>query len=327
MPVDKDVLYSVVVPVYNSEKTIVKLVNGVINILEIYGELFEIILVDDCSNDQSWKLIKNIAKDNQNIISIQLMRNFGQGSATLAGLESSSGKFIITMDDDLQHPPEELPKLIESIHADEDIDVVIGTPEEKIHHKVRNYGSSFVNKMNTLFLGKPEDLRFTGFRIIRKNVVDALLLFNIPYPALGPMIVNTTSRVKNIEFKHEKRVHGKSNYSLRKLLKQFLSNFIGYSVLPLHMLAIIGAIGMVVSTFTGLYFLFQYIVVGISVPGWTTLLLILLILMGFTFLSFSIIGEYLLRVNQVSSKISRWNVRQTVSNRNTTEARNDSNNI
>ena len=100
MPADKIVIYSVVVPIYNSENTIVKLINGIINILEAYGELFEIVLVDDCSNDRSWELIKNIAKDNQNIISMQLMRNSGQGSATLAGLESSSGKFVITMDDE-----------------------------------------------------------------------------------------------------------------------------------------------------------------------------------------------------------------------------------
>ena len=141
------------------------------------------------------------------------------------------------------------------------------------------------------------------------------------------MIVNTTSRVKNIEFKHEKRAHGQSNYSLGRLLKQFLSNFIGYSILPLHILAFMGLVGVVVSTFAGLFYLFQYIVVGVSTPGWTTLLLVLLILMGFTFLSFAVIGEYLLRVNQVSTKVSRWSVRQTVCNENISETRNDSNNV
>ena len=320
MPDDTVVMYSVIVPVYNSENTIEEVVKRVIKTLDVNGELFEIILVDDCSTDQSWKLIADMARENKNIISIQLMRNSGQGSATLAGIEQSSGEFIITMDDDLQHPPEELPKLIESMRADDNVDVVIGVPQEKMHSAFRKYGSHFVNKMNTLFLEKPEDLRFTGFRIIRKNISDALLMLNIPYPALGPMIVNTTSRVKNIELKHEKRTHGRSNYGVRKLLKQFLSNFVGYSVLPLHVLAFIGVVGVVISVITGLIFLYRYIVVGISVPGWTTLLLVLLILTGFTFLAFAIIGEYILRVNQVSTNVSRWNVRQKINNEKNSDA-------
>ena len=314
MTIDRIVMYSVIIPVYNSENTIAEIVRRINNTLDATGELFEIIRVDDCSSDKSWKLIADIANKNSNVIAIQLMRNSGQGSATLAGIEQSSGEFVITMDDDLQHPPEELPKLIETMRIDDDIDVVIGVPEEKMHSVARNIGSIFVNKMNSLFLGKPEDLRFTGFRIIRKSIADALLSFNVPYPALGPMIINTTARVKNIEFKHEKRIHGRSNYNLRKLMKQFLSNFVGYSVLPLHILAFIGVIGVVISSFTGLIFLFRYIVGGIAVPGWTTLLLVLLILTGFTFLSFAIIGEYLLRVNQVSTNVSRWNVRQKIYN-------------
>ena len=309
---DRIIVYSVVIPVFNSAESIVKLVNRIISTLNSYGKLFEVILVDDCSNDKSWGLIKNLAKDNKNVKSLQLMKNSGQGNATLAGLKFSSGNFVITIDDDLQHPPEEITKFIDSIEADEDIDVIIGNPKVKNQSSFKTFGNYFNDKLNTLFFGKPKGLRFTGFRIIRRNVVNALLLCNTPYPAIGPMIVNTTSKVKNIEFKHEKRVHGKSNYNRSKLFNQFLSNFIGYSVLPLHMLAIIGLIGVVISTFAGLFFLFQYIFQGISVAGWTTLLLVLLILMGFSFLSFAILGEYLLRVSQVSTKTSRWNVRQVV---------------
>jgi polyisoprenyl-phosphate glycosyltransferase len=319
-------LYSIVIPVFNSENSIVELVNRIKSTLNAYGALYEIILIDDCSNDKSWKLITDLAKENIDVKSLQLMKNSGQGNATLAGLEYSSGNFVITIDDDLQHPPEEITKFIDSIKLHSEIDVIIGYPHEKIQSSFRNFGNYINDYLNTLFLGKPKGLRFTGFRLIRKNVVDALLVCNTVYPAIGPMIVNITSKVKNIEFSHEKRAHGRTNYNRRKLFNQFLSNFIGYSVLPLHILAIIGLTGVIISIIAGLFFVFQFFIVGISIPGWTTLLLVLLILMGFTFLSFAILGEYLLRVSQVSTKTSRWNIRQVVKINNSEKTRNRPNN-
>jgi len=321
-----NITFSIIIPVYNSAGILPNLYERIVSTMEDLGEPFEIVFVEDCGPDHAWSVLQKLVHSDDRVVAIQLMRNSGQGSATLAGMEQSSGEFIITMDDDLQHPPEELPKLIKSIRDDENIDVIIGVPQVSMHSTLRKYGSYIVNKLNTFFLNKTKNLRFSGFRILRKNISDALLMFNIPYPALGPMIVNTTPRVKNIAFKHEKRTHGGSNYSFRKLLEQFISNFIGYSVLPLHILAFLGIIGVMFSAITGLFLLYKYIFIGISVPGWTTLLLVLLTLTGFTFLAFSIIGEYLLRINQVSTNVSRWKIRKkinTVKNPNSNCSLND----
>lgn len=304
---------SVIIPVYNSELSLLELISEIDKALTENDFSYEVIMVDDCSSDNSWKIIRQIVSQDSRVTGIQLMRNTGQGSATLAGIEQASGEFIVTIDDDLQHPPGEIPVMLKHLIDNPDLDVVIGSHKVKKHNIVRRFGSRIVNKLNTLFLSKPDELKFTGFRVMRSNIAHALLQLNIPYPALGPMIISTTQRVCNIEVKHLKRAHGKSNYNLKRLLKQFLSNFIGYSVLPLHLLAFVGSIGVIVSMLFGVYFLARYIIVGVSVPGWTTLLLVLLVLSGFTFLSFAIIGEYILRVNQVSTNVSKWNVRNKIS--------------
>ena len=309
---DRAVKYSIVVPVYNSQQTLIELCERITSSMENQGESFELILVDDCSSDRSWQMIEQIAAGDVRVFGLQLMKNSGQGTATLTGLSHSNGSLCITLDDDLQHPPEEIPTLIQALKVKDEIDVIMGVPVLKRHNLYRRTGSSIINLLNTWFLQKDPEIRLTGFRIIRRHVVDAILAMRIPCPALGPMIITVTSRIENVIVRHDPRKFGKSGYTSKRLIEQALSNLIGYSTLPLRVLALIGIVGIIISFLLGIYFLVRYYTVGISVTGWTSVLLTLLALSGLNFIAFAITGEYLLRIVQISMGTSRYLVRKGV---------------
>jgi polyisoprenyl-phosphate glycosyltransferase len=309
---EKGLVFSVVVPVYNSERTLMELYKRLMNVMEALDEPFEFIFVEDCGIDCSWQLLQEIAAEDPRVTALQLMHNSGQGNATLAGIGISKGEYIITLDDDLQHPPEELPEMIQALRENDGVDVVIGAPRQKHHGLVRHLGSTFINRMNSWFLHKDPSLRFTSFRVMRRQIANFIIGLRTPYPALGPMLISITHRIINITVRHEPRREGKSAYQFRQIVKQTLSNFIGYSILPLHLLASIGLLGILVTFLLGSYFIIRYFTVGISVSGWTSLLLVLLALSGFNFFAFAVLGEYILRINQISSNISKCLVRNCV---------------
>ncbi len=303
--------YSVVIPCYKSAAMVEELAKRVCDVMGKFGS-YEIIFVDDNSPDKCWEKITRICSLNPNTIGMQLMKNSGQGNATIAGIGIANGEYIITMDDDLQHPPEEIPVLLTTIDNDSDCDVIIGAPLQKRHGLIRRLGSSVINTVNNLFFKKDKELKFTGFRVIKRMVAKELTNMLVPYPAIGPMLYSITHRIKNVQFNHKPRKTGKSNYTVRKLFKQTLANFIGYSMFPLRLLAFVGAVGTFTSMLIGLYFLIRYFTVGITVAGWTSLLLVLTTIAGFIFFAFGIIGEYILRITIVSSKAPQATPRQII---------------
>jgi glycosyltransferase involved in cell wall biosynthesis len=307
-----DVTYSVVVPVYNSEPTLPLLYDRLVNVMESLGETFEIVFVEDCGTDGSWKTLHALAEKDERVWAIQLLRNFGQAGATMCGLGYSRGQFVITMDDDLQNPPEEIPMLIETLNSDPELDVAIGIPDEKKHALWRRFGSEFVNAMNSLSLKKPRSLRFSGFRVMRRLVVDQLVERNVPKPALGALLYSTTPRIANVIVRHEPRTAGRSGYTLPKIFSLTLSNFLAFSDFPLRFMALVGAVGIIVSLAVGIRIVVRYLQVGIAVPGWMTLALLLVGISGFNFFAFGLIGEYLLRVLQSVQHTPQYVVRQQV---------------
>lgn len=305
-------IYSVIVPVYNSEATLPDLYRRLVTTMERLGQPFELVFAEDGGRDGSWAVLQELALRDHRVKALQLMRNSGQGNATLAGMQVANGSFFITLDDDLQHPPEELPTLIQALRQDDELDVVIGAPAVKQHSLVRKLGSSVINQLNSWFLHKDPSLRFTGFRVMRRMIADQLIMQSAPYPALGPMLISITPRISNIVVRHEARASGESGYNFRRLVKQTLANLIGFSVLPLHLLAILGAIGIALSLLGGAYFTLRYFTHGIGVPGWTTLLMTLLALSGFNFFAFGILGEYILRISQTTERRNGRAIRRIV---------------
>ncbi|MBV1900482.1 MAG: glycosyltransferase family 2 protein [Kordiimonadaceae bacterium] len=313
--------YSIVVPVFNAAHTIDQLYSELFKHLSQIGKPFEIIFVDDCSIDDSWIKVKNLACLHTHVHGLQLMRNSGQGAATIAGLAQSRGNLVMTMDDDLQNPPHEVPRLFRYIEEHPDIDVVFGCPRNKNHALWRRVGSTMVNRLSNIMFNQEANFKLTSFRVIRREVIHPLLRLHVPEPPIGALLSTLTKRLANLEVDHSPRVTGISGYSIRALMRVTLSKFLGFSTFPLRLLASMGLIGISLSILLGFYFLYQYLFGNTEVQGWTTLVLLLLGLSGFTFLAFGIIGEYLQQI-LISARRSPPFVLRTTDNaepENTTE--------
>jgi glycosyltransferase involved in cell wall biosynthesis len=257
-------------------------------------------------------ILRTLAERDERVLALELLRNFGQASATVCGLRHAQGRFLITLDDDLQNPPEEIPMLLEHLRSDPELDVVIGIPDEKRHEFWRRLGSKIVSAINSFSLRKPRALGFSGFRAMRRLVADQLVERNVPRPALGALLYSTTPRIANVLVGHEPRTAGQSGYTLPRLLSQTLSNFLAFSDFPLRFTALIGAVGIVVSSAVGTRIVERYLQVGVVVPGWLTLALLLVGISGYNFFAFGLIGEYLLRVLQSVQHTPQYVVRQKV---------------
>jgi len=304
--------YSIVIPVYGSASILPELHKRLSHVMKSLKSGYEIIYVDDCGPGDSWSVIESLAKRDSAVSAIQLMRNSGQSSATLCGMAHSKGEVVLTIDDDLQHPPEEIPRLLHALTRE--VDVVMGVPRQKKHHWFRRLGSRLLHEINSFVLGKNPNLRFTSFRALRRHVVDNLLELRTLSPALGPMINSVSQRIVNTVTEHAPRVAGESGYTARQLTKLVLSNMIGYSMFPLRLLGVIGGIGILLSSSYAVYLLCRYVINGSAVPGWTSTTILLTLLFGFNFFAFAIIGEYLLRILQRANATPQYFIRTTISN-------------
>jgi dolichol-phosphate mannosyltransferase/undecaprenyl-phosphate 4-deoxy-4-formamido-L-arabinose transferase len=306
-----EMVYSVVIPVYRSARILPELHRRLTDVMKALAAPYEIIFVEDCGPDEAWQVLERLAADDPAVFAVQLMRNSGQSSATLCGMANSRGEIIITMDDDLQHPPEQIPALLAGLGSD--VDVVMGAPRKKEHHWFRRLGSSLMHSANCYLLGKDPTLRFTSFRAMRRPVVEGLLTLRTLSPALGPMINSVTHRIVNMTVEHAPRHEGRSTYTWRRLITQTMGNLVGYSMLPLRLLAVFGLIGIVVSVAFAAVLLVRYLLGGINVPGWTTIALLLVLISGFNFFAFAILGEYVLRILQRVNATPQYLVRRRVS--------------
>lgn len=213
-----DVKYSVVIPVYNGEKTISELSDRLIRMFENLHESFEIVLVDDSSRDGSWQIIREMALNDERIKSIKLGSNFGQHKAILCGMHHCQGDYIITMDDDLQHAPEDIPILINKM-KDTGAHVVIAKLTEKKCQWYRRKASDLLRILSVVLINKPIGIYLSSFRLINKKVVDKVLTLNSVNPYIPALIFRVTDQVANVEICHNKRERGNSNYTIFKMVK------------------------------------------------------------------------------------------------------------
>ncbi len=306
-------LYSIVVPVYNSEKSLEELYNRIKRVFdEELHEEFEIILVDDFSKDRSFSIMERLHTEDDRVKGIQLARNCGQHAAILCGFKYASGDYIITMDDDLQHPPEEIPKLIREIKSNGDLDVVIGKYVSKKHSAFRNFGSRLSGYVSYKVYGKPKDIDLTSFRLIKRAVVDDLLSLSVDIPRIGNMILMVNQRIGNVIVEHDERKYGKSGYTFCRLAKDLINNLITHSSFPLIVVRDMGIGSLIFGFFLGLYYLIKYFVKGTSIVGWTTLILLILFFGGLTLFAIGIVGDYLMKILDETKKIPNYFVRKTL---------------
>lgn len=305
--------YSIVVPVYNSAPTLDELYNRVKRVFEItLNEPFEMILVDDSSHDNSFAKMTELSRNDSRIVSVQLAQNFGQHNALLCGFSHARGDYIITIDDDLQHPPEEIPKLIAAMEANEKIDVVIGKYETKKHSLIRNIGSKVINGIARHTNEKTSHLDMTSFRLIKRFVIDYLLEINIRTPRIGYLITAITDKIVNVTVQHDERKYGHSQYTFKRLVNDFKVEVLSNTVLPLIIVRDIGILLFFISIVMSIIYLIKYFSSDIDVLGWTTLVILLLLFFGVTLFSIGIIGEYLMRIIGEAKKIPNYFERKKI---------------
>ncbi len=285
--------FSVVVPVYGGSQTIAKLVDRIFPVFQSLQQSVEVILVDDASPDESWKVIRKIAEQYKGQIkAIRLAKNCGQQSATLCGIHHASGKWIVTIDDDLQHLPEEIPILI-ARQKETGADMVYGIFEQKQHSFFRNVGSYMFNKLFAL-IGNTSGSG-SAFRLINGEVCDGLLKNYHSHMLLDEVLSWHASTVAQINVRHEARELGKSGYSGMKLMLLTINYVVNYTVVPLRLMTYGGLISSFVTLCIGLYFIYEKQYENVEL-GFTSIVVAIFFSTSLILFSLGVIGEYISRI-------------------------------
>ena len=286
---------SVVVPVFNSEGTLDELVSRLKTVLSQFADEWEIILVNDGSQDESWRLVCKVARQYSWIRGIDLMRNYGQHNALLAGIREAQYSVIVTMDDDLQNPPEEIPLLLAKLH--EGYDVVYGTPAREQHGPWRDLASRVTKLVLQSAMGAETARKVSAFRVFRTQVREAFANYQGPFVSIDVLLTWGTTRFAAVSVRHDPRRIGKSNYTFRKLVTHALNMMTGFSVLPLQLASLMGFCFALFGLLVLVYVLGRYLIQGGSVPGFPFLASTIAIFSGVQLLALGIIGEYLARMH------------------------------
>ena len=287
-------LYSVVVPVFGSARILPDLVRRLDAFFDTAGHRKELVFVVDGSPDESWEVLRRLKGDRTDMVLIDLIRNYGQHSAVFCGLQHASGDFVITLDDDLQNPPEEIGRLIRK--AEEGHDVVFGEFHQKMHGIFRRLGSRVVAWLNRRLFRRPRGLVLTNVRIIRRHVVDAVCGFRTAAPYVTVLLLMTGKTFANVPIEHHPRPIGESNYGVRAIasLVWRLSSTTRRS--PSACSAAWDIVVAFLSFGFGFYYLIRGILVGSPTAGWLTLVVLLSFFQGMVLTILAAIGEYLVRI-------------------------------
>jgi undecaprenyl-phosphate 4-deoxy-4-formamido-L-arabinose transferase len=284
---------SVVVPVYGGSAALPELCRRLDATMRSAGLDYEVILVDDRGQNEAWSAIRSVAAQHPQVRGLRLGRNFGQHAATICGIARARGKWIITMDDDLEHPPEAIPTLLAA--GDDDYPLVYGTFEKRTHASYRNLSSKLMRRMlKRAFPDLNED--YCSFRAIHAPLAKQLDSFSLNRPYIDGMLSWLTSSTRSVNVPHEQRLHGESTYTLPKLLSHAANIFVTFSYLPLRIATYGGA------TLAGLSFLYLlYVIYGrltgsITDPGYASLMSVVLFACGIQLLILGVLGEYVGRL-------------------------------
>lgn len=302
---------SVVIPVYNSQDTLPDLLPRLQPVLESLAAAHEIIFVNDDSRDRSWEAICDLAQTCPNVRGINLMRNYGQHNALLCGIRAAQHDVIITMDDDLQHPPEEIPKLLDKFA--EGYDVVYGTPQHEQHGFWRDVASQITKIVLQNAMGADVAREISAFRVFRTQLREAFANYQGSFVSIDVLLTWGTTKFAALTVHHLPRLKGVSNYTMRKLVIHALNMMTGFSVLPLQLAGIIGFALTLFGICVFAYVIGRYLILGYSVPGFPFLASIIAIFSGAQLFALGIIGEYLARMHFRMMERPSYGIRSTTS--------------
>lgn len=286
---------SVIVPVYNSELILHDLVMRLHSVLKVLTDNYELILVNDGSCDRSWDTICQLAENNDWIKGIDLMRNYGQHNALLAGIRAAKYEMIVTLDDDLQHPPEEIPKLLNRLT--EGFDVVYGSPQKEPHGFRRGLASLLTKIALQSVMGIKTARHVSAFRAFHTNLRNAFAGYQSPFISIDVLLSWGTTRFSAVNVQHNQRQVGVSNYTFWRLVIHAVNMITGFSTWPLKLANLMGFTFTLFGFFVLIYVLGRYLLEGSSVAGFPFLASIIAIFSGVQLFALGIIGEYLSRMH------------------------------
>jgi polyisoprenyl-phosphate glycosyltransferase len=301
---------SVVVPVYGSRETLKPLASRICSALEGRVGSFEIVFVDDGSLDDSWSVLKRVQQDRPDcVVALQLMRNFGQHNALMCGFRHARGRFVVTIDDDLQNPPEEIPRLIAAAREG-DFDLVYGIPGIRNHAAWRNLGSALIQTFYRRVFRLSNSL--SSFRLIRSELLNSILSYNLNFTFVDGLLAWNTRKIGQITVAHHPREAGRSGYSLARLFLLALNLFTNFSLLPLQLVSTMGILAATAGLLAAFAYLILFIFKSITVPGYASIIISILVMGGTQLLALGIIGEYLGRLHLNVNRKPQYTIRQVV---------------
>ncbi len=309
---EKNMKISMVIPCYNSSKTLPSVTRQIISIYEEMGCDYEIILVNDCSKDNTWDVICELGRENKRIKGINLAKNAGQHAAVMAGFRVSDGDLVMASDDDGQTPVENIPKMIEMLQKEE-LDAVCARYVQRGRRSaVRSMGSRLYQRFVMWLIDAPEGVLPTIFMVTRRYVIDEICKFAQPYPMFGPLLLRTTNRVRNIEVEQHKRLEGKSGYTFKKLVRTFMNGFVAFSIKPLRFSTAVGMFSSVCGFLFGIYVVVRKLLYSEVAAGWSSTVAILLFMLGLVLMVLGMMGEYLGRMYMTIAQTPQYVVRESI---------------
>ena len=303
---------SFVIPCYKSALTIEGVIQEIKETMASFQKKYsyEVILVNDFPEDGTFDVIREITAENENIIGVNLAKNFGQHAALMAGFHYCSGDITVCLDDDGQTPANDVGKLLDKI--EEGYDVVYAKYEHKKHSAFRNFGSKVNEIMTRFMLGKPRELYVSSYFAARKFVVDEMLRYQNSYPYVIGLVLRTTKNVTNVVVNHREREIGTSGYTFGKLLGLWLNGFTAFSIKPLRVATACGGFCAVVGFLYGIYTIIKKLVNPAVPMGWSSTMAALVFIGGMLMLMLGLIGEYLGRIYISLNNAPQYVVREVV---------------
>lgn len=302
---------SFVIPCYRSEQTITGVVEEITQTMgQLPGYTFEIILVNDCSPDDTFQIIRQLCGQYDNLIGINLARNFGQHSAIMAGLHYATGDICVFLDDDGQTPANEVDKLLDAIVAG--ADVAMASYDHKMHSHFRNWGSKVNECMMHIMLRKPRELFVSSYFAVKRFVADSMLQYSNSYPYLPGLLLRATKNIVNVPVHHREREVGTSGYTLKKLLGLWFNGFTAFSVVPLRAATAVGVASAFVGFIYGIYTIIRKLVDPNILLGFSSIMAAILFIGGMLMIMLGLVGEYIGRIYISLNNSPQYVVREAI---------------
>lgn len=318
-------LVSFVIPCYRSEVTlpnVIREIEETMKKLEDYS--YEVVLVNDCSPDNTFETIRGLCGKYNNITGINLAKNFGQHSALMAGFHYTKGEIVICLDDDGQTPADEADKLLAGI--EQGADVVYAKYNHKHHSGFRNWGSRVNELMTRVMLGKPKELYISSYFAARRFVIEEIMRYQYAYPYIIGLVLRATKNIVNVEVEHRDRQAGSSGYTIGKLLNLWFNGFTAFSVKPLRVATVTGCVCALAGFLYGIYTILKKIFINPPglVTGFSALMSVLVFMGGMLMLMLGLVGEYMGRMYISMNNSPQYVIREVTGARDDIDSGRDS---